>query len=73
MSQCETILAALRQGRSLTPIDALNLCGSLALHSRISEIRARLPDGEKIECELVEMPGGKRVGRYRLVGQLALI
>jgi hypothetical protein len=69
MSQCERILELLRRGEALTPLDAFRECGTLALHSRIAELRER---GHDIRCELVEVPSGKRVGRYRLVEQLAL-
>ena len=64
LSQCNYILAHLRAGNTLTPAEAYERFGSLALHSRIAELRER---GLKIECELVEVPSGKRVGRYKLV------
>lgn len=46
------------------PAEAFEKFGSLALHSRIAELRER---GHEITCELVEVPSGKHVGRYRLV------
>ena len=62
MSQCFEILRFLRNGQKLTPVGAYTLCGTLALHSRISELRAR---GHRVKCTMVEI-GGKRVGRYSL-------
>lgn len=71
MSQCEAILAHLLTGRTLTPMSAFELCGTLALHSRIAELRTR---GEPIAMEMVKTHGGKRVGCYRhaLVRQICL-
>ena len=70
MSQCAKILSVLQAGGSITPAQAYDLCGTLALHSRIAELRER---GHPIECELIETAGGKHVGRYTLRGQLSLI
>lgn len=64
LSQCDYILAHLRSGKTLMPAEAFEKFGSLALHSRIAELRER---GHEITCELVEVPSGKHVGRYRLV------
>jgi hypothetical protein len=63
MSQCEAILAHLEEGNTITPAEAYALCGTLALHSRIAELRDR---GYRIDCELVKTPSGKHVGRYTL-------
>lgn len=63
MTQCEAILAALRRGEVVTPETAYRLCGTHALHSRISELRER---GHEITTEMVETPTGKVVGRYTL-------
>ena len=41
MSQNGVILAHLEAGNTITPAEAYGLCGSLALHSRIAEIRDR--------------------------------
>ena len=41
MSQTATILAHLEAGNTITPAEAYAMCGSLALHSRIAEIRDR--------------------------------
>ena len=68
MSQSANIYAHLASGRTLTPLDAFELYGTLALHSRIAELRER---GIPIECEMIEA-NGKRLGCYSLRGQLAL-
>lgn len=70
MTQCESILAALQRGETITPASAYALCGTLACHSRISELRER---GHDIECELVKTASGKTVGSYRLKGQISLL
>lgn len=64
VSQCDAILAHLQAGRTITPLDAYALYGSLSLHSRCAELRKR---GHIIECELVKVASGKTVGQYRLV------
>jgi len=63
MSQCEAILQHLQAGNTLTPAQAYALCGTLACHSRISELRQQ---GHDIHCELIPVPSGKRVGCYSL-------
>lgn len=55
---------------TLTPHEAFTLYGTLALHSRISELRER---GFPISCKLIETPGGKHVGCYQYDGQLRMI
>ena len=62
VSQCDRILDYLRAGNTLTPYRALVEFGTLALHSRIAELRER---GHAIECRLIEH-AGKRVGEYSL-------
>ena len=63
MSQNDSILSHLQNGGTLTPLEAFQLCGTLALHSRISELRER---GYGIQMELVRLPSGKHVGQYSL-------
>lgn len=70
MSQCTKLLEHLKAGNSITPAQAYELCGTLALHSRIAELRGR---GHAIDCELVETPSGKHVGCYTIKGQLSLL
>lgn len=62
MSQTEAILAHLKTGRSLTPIDALNLFGCFRLGARIHDLRKQ---GFDIETE-EEEKDGKRFARYWL-------
>lgn len=69
MSQSEAILGYLQSGKTLTPLDSYLMFGTLALHSRVAELRAR---GHDIACKLVKVPSGKTVGEYSLRGQLSL-
>ena len=64
MTQCQAILEYLQAGNTLTPAEAYSKFGTLALHSRAAELRER---GYAVECELVETPTGKHVGRYSLL------
>lgn len=62
-SQQAKILAALKAGRKLTPIDALREFGCFRLGGRICELRQA---GHSIETDMVE-EDGKWFARYRLV------
>lgn len=62
MSQNEAIIAHLEAGNTITPAQAYGLCGSLALHSRIAELRAQ---GYKIDMRL-RREDGKQFGEYYL-------
>lgn len=62
MTQCDAILAHLRAGNTLTPLEALQMFGTLALHSRANELRAR---GHDVKCTMVTR-NGKRVGCYAI-------
>lgn len=62
-TQNEAILNWLQQGNTLTPLQAFEKFGTLALHSRAAELRA---EGHIIECEKISV-NGKRVGRYSLL------
>ena len=64
MSQNQAILAHLQSGRTLTPAQAYELCGTLACHSRMAELRER---GYPVVCEMVKTAGHKRVGQYSLL------
>lgn len=68
MSQNESLLNQLRAGRKITPASAYELCGTLALHSRICELRAA---GHDIRGRIVT-EGRKRWGEYWLAGQLEI-
>ena len=62
MSQNEAILQHLEAGNTITPAEAYALCGSLALHSRISELRHA---GYRIDGEM-HAENGRRWGEYWL-------
>ena len=64
MTQCQAILEVLERGNTITPAEAYELCGTLACHSRIAELRER---GYYIVCELIETTSHKHVGRYSLL------
>jgi hypothetical protein len=62
VSQNAQILAHLEAGNTITPREAFGLCGSLALHSRIAELRAA---GYRIDGEM-RSEGKRRWGEYWL-------
>ena len=62
MSQNEKILKHLEKGRTITPLQAFRLCGTLALHSRVSELRQR---GHNI-VGWMKYRGFKKWGVYKL-------
>ncbi len=63
MSQKANIYAWLADGNTLTPLEAFQMFGTLALHTRVDQLRAK---GIDIHCEMITV-NGKRVGRYSLV------
>ena len=63
LSQCNHILAHLRAGHTLTPAEAYERFGSLALHSRVAELRER---GYNVTCT-IRTGNGHRWGEYQLV------
>ena len=70
MTQTDILLAALKRGESLTPLDALSRYGVMALSQRMTPlIRAGYP----IAVEMVATESGKRVARYCWRGQLGLV
>lgn len=62
MSQEAMIIAALKRG-PLTPLQALRDIGTLRLGARIYDLRVK---GWRIETEMIEVSGKKRVARYTL-------
>lgn len=62
MSQENCIKEHLESGKSLTPIDALNMFGCFRLSGRILDLRRK---GMKIKTEIVEK-NDKRFARYVL-------
>lgn len=61
MTQHESIIKELRKAW-ITPLDALRLCGTMKLASRVSELRR---DGVPILDRWVEV-NGKRFKAYRI-------
>jgi hypothetical protein len=61
-SQGDQILAHLRAGNSLTPLEALHKFGCFRLGARIYDLKQ---DGHDIHTDLVEIDG-KRVACYRI-------
>lgn len=61
-SQCDLILDHLSHGRTLTPIQALDLFGSFRLAARIDQLRNR---GHLIDCEIIE-ENGKSFASYSI-------
>lgn len=63
-SQNKQIKAWLESGKSITPLDALCLFGSLRLGARIFDLKNDY--GMNIKTEMIE-ENGKRYARYSLV------
>lgn len=65
MSQCQTILAMLKQG-PVTALEALQTAGCLRLAARIADLREQ---GYDITTEDFKTPTGKYIARYHLKGE----
>ena len=63
-SQEAQILAWLRAGKSLTPMEALSMFNCWALAQRIINIRKK---GYDIHTEMITTHSGKRIARYTLI------
>ena len=63
-SQNSKIAAYLREGHSITPIEALDLFGCFRLGARIADLKDR---GMRIISTRVLTSTGKRVASYKLV------
>jgi len=63
-TQTAQILAHLKTGRSITPLDALEWFGCFRLGARIYDLKQ---GGHNIYREMVETDSGKRVASYTLV------
>jgi len=61
-AQTKQILAHLESGKSITPIDALNLFGVFRLSARIKNLRDQ---GHKVVTDMIQS-GDKRFASYRL-------
>lgn len=62
-SQTNAILAYMKAGNGITPMEALHLCGCFRLSARIAEIKKL---GHAIKTEMVKVEGNKHVARYSL-------
>lgn len=62
-TQNAQILHYLKQGKTISPLEALNMFGCFRLAGRIFELRE---DGWPIHCDRREVGGGRRVGFYSL-------
>lgn len=62
-SQRRVILKWLKEGNSITPMEALNMCGCFRLAARIFELRSK---GFNISTEIIEV-NKKRFAQYSLV------
>jgi hypothetical protein len=60
-SQNQMILAYMKSGKSITPLEALNLFGCFRLGARCFELKAK---GVQIKSEFVTLPNQKKVKRY---------
>lgn len=61
MTQKSIIRQHLLDGKSITPLEALHLCGSLRLSAIIFDLRE---EGLPIEMERLQVAPKKRVARY---------
>jgi helix-turn-helix protein len=64
--QAAKILAYLKAGNRITPLESLELFGCFRLGARIYDLKRA---GHKIESEMIKVQSGKRVASYRLVVQ----
>lgn len=63
-SQCDMIAAWLKEGYSITSLEALNRFGCMRLASRICDLKER---GMNIGKKIVTLPNKKRVCEYFLL------
>lgn len=63
MTQCDKIIAYLKQGNTLTPLDGLRLFGTMRAGARIFDLRKQ---GHDIRSRMVKTEGGKHVAQYYL-------
>ena len=61
MSQSDEILAALKQGDRLTPLDAMTQFNCMRLASRISDLKR---EGYTIHTRTIKTASGKSVSEY---------
>ena len=68
-SQSQQILAHLKAGNEITPMDALDLCGCFRLSARIADLRH---DGWNISTKIITK-NGKNFASYRLEDDHVLV
>lgn len=66
MNQSEMILEHLQSGKTITPLESLELFGCFRLGARIHDLKKK---GYWIKSEKVSLGNGKSVARYQLVPQ----
>jgi len=66
MAQTDEILEALKSGRKLTVLDALDEFGCYRLTSRVWDLKQQ---GFAIQSEMITTESGKRVAQYSLKQQ----
>lgn len=62
MSQDDKVLAYLQEGNTITPLEAYEIAGTLALHSLVSRLRKK---GYRIDMNM-RHDNGKNFGEYYL-------
>lgn len=62
-TQTDQILAHLKGGGTLTPLEALHKFGCFRLGARIWDLKR---EGHDIQTEFVSVGAGKKVARYRM-------
>ena len=67
-NQTVRILAHLKSGKTITPIEALDKYGSLRLGARIYDLRQ---DGYQIHSKRVDVGDGTKVAQYSLITEPA--
>ena len=65
-TQCSAILEHLKKGLSITPLEALSLCGCFRLAARIHDLRDQ---GNDIFTDTITTQSGKKVAAYRLASR----
>ena len=60
-SQCQQILEHLQSGKTLTGLEALDLCGTICLPRRILDLKEK---GYNIQSEPADIPDNPAVDRY---------
>ena len=70
MNQSDEILRYLRDNNTLTVLEAIQRFGVYALSQRVGDLKR---EGHNIESEIIKLPNGKRIARYRLIPEGCLL